>query len=90
MFQVHITVSGRVQGVLFRSNTKKQADNLKLTGWVRNLPNGGVEILAQGEKKKLEKLISWCRKGPFFAEVEKIDVNWQTPSEIFETFAIIY
>lgn len=88
--QVHLIVSGRVQGVLFRSNTKKQADYLKLTGWVKNTEGGEVEILAQGEKIDLEKLISWCEKGPLFAKVEKVEIDWQTSSEIFQTFEIVY
>lgn len=88
--QAHIIVSGRVQGVLFRSNAKKQADNFGLTGWVKNLPDGRVEILAQGGKDNLDKLISWSYQGPFFAKVEKVEVRWENPKEFFDTFEIVY
>ena len=71
--QVHILVSGMVQGVFFRYSTVSRARELRLTGWVRNLPDGRVEILAQGEKKKLEQLVSWARRGPSGARVSKIE-----------------
>lgn len=88
--QVHLIISGRVQGVLFRSNTKNQADKLEITGWVKNLPNGSVEITAQGKRETLDNLISWCKAGPLFAKVEKLKVKWQKPSDFFQTFEIIY
>jgi acylphosphatase len=59
----HINVHGRVQGVWFRAGTKEKADELGLLGWVKNRPEGTVEIHAEGEKPQLEKFIAWCRKG---------------------------
>ena len=88
--QAHILVSGRVQGVLFRSNTRKQAEKLGIAGWVRNTPDGRVEIIAQGSRESLEKLISWCQKGPLFAKVGKIQVEWEKLKESFSSFEIIY
>lgn len=88
--QVRILVSGRVQGVFFRSRTKDVADKLGVTGWVRNLPDGRVEVLAAGEKHLLDQLISWCKKGPIFAEVRKVKVDWQAPKEFFDNFETIY
>lgn len=88
--QAKIWVSGRVQGVFFRSQTKSQADKLDLTGWVRNLPNGYVEIVACGKEENLKKLIQWCKRGSTLAKVEKIEVNWEEPKEFFNGFEIIY
>jgi len=90
IWQVKILVSGRVQGVLFRSNTKRRADQLGIYGWVRNLPDGKVEIIAQGTTENLNQLISWCKKGPIFAKIEDVESIWQKPKEIFASFEIVY
>lgn len=74
---VHIKVQGRVQGVFFRANTQREAARLNLNGWVRNVPDGGVELEAWGNKAALEKLVAWCRRGPDAARVDKIDVSWR-------------
>lgn len=88
--QVNILVSGRVQGVFFRSQTKNQADRLGLTGWVKNLPDGKVEIVAQGKRENLEKLIAWSRKGPILAKVEKLEIKWKEPDNFFSSFEVIF
>ena len=75
MKTIRIIVSGRVQGVYFRQSTREQAIALQITGWVRNLADGTVEILATGDEKKLEQLILWCHTGPPRAVVNKIDVT---------------
>lgn len=90
IWQVKILIFGRVQGVFFRSNAKLQADKLGITGWIRNLPNGAVEITAQGSREDLEKLISWCRRGSLFAKIERVKINWIKPKEFFSSFGIIY
>ena len=59
-----------------------------LNGWVRNLPSGQVEVLAQGEKEKIEKLISWCKKGPPSAKVSDVKIEWQEVSKAFAHFEI--
>lgn len=66
---IHCFVSGRVQGVWFRANTKDQATRLGLSGWVRNLPDGRVEVMACGEKEQLRQLYQWLQKGPEKARV---------------------
>lgn len=76
---VHMIVRGRVQGVFYRANTEKVAQGLGLTGWVRNCPDGAVEIHAEGEKSRLEELIEWCRRGPALASVSGIDLDWVPP-----------
>jgi len=73
---LHARIFGIVQGVFFRSNTEDWARSLSLTGWVRNASDGSVEIVAEGEKSKLEKLLELCRKGPPGARVKKITIEW--------------
>jgi acylphosphatase len=73
---VHIVVHGSVQGVFFRASTQSQASEHSLTGWVRNLPDGTVEIHAEGEKESLDRFIEWCRQGPPAANVQRLDLDW--------------
>jgi acylphosphatase len=86
--RVHIMVKGLVQGVFFRANTRKVARSLALTGWVRNLPDGSVEILAEGSQKDVEDLVRWCHMGPSFARVDNVDINWAKPTGEFAVFEI--
>ena len=88
--RVHILVSGLVQGVFFRSETKVRAEEFGLFGWVRNLEDGRVEIVAEGEKEKLEKLISWAKKGPDSARVDNLEIDWQEYQGEFSQFDIRY
>ena len=81
---VHFLVSGRVQGVWYRNNTREQALKLQLTGWVRNLPDGRVEINVCGEEAKINQLEKWLWQGPSLAQVtavEKDKINWQDFSD---------
>ena len=66
----------------------EQAVGLGLTGWVRNLPDGRVEVLAQGPADRIQALIDWCYQGPPLARVERIDVDWQPRDESYPGFAI--
>jgi acylphosphatase len=79
-----------VQGVFFRYETKAMALKLGVNGWVRNLPNGQVEALVEGEKEKVEKLIEFCRRGPPGAHVTQVDVKWESPTGEFKSFVIKY
>jgi acylphosphatase len=88
--RAHIFVEGFVQGVFFRANTFERAKELQLTGWVRNLPDGRVEILVEGEKEKVEKLIEWAKIGPSLAKVENVQVEWEKYQGEFEDFEIRY
>ena len=74
--QVRIVVEGRVQGVFFRAATAREARGLGLTGWARNLPDGRVEILAEGARKNLEMLLAWAGQGPPAARVSDVAVEW--------------
>lgn len=79
MDRVRLIVHGRVQGVFFRANTQREAQRLGLSGWVRNLPDGSVEAVAEGERPILEELIAWCRRGPEHALVEEVELLWEEP-----------
>ena len=88
MRQVHLFISGQVQGVFFRTHTHKKALELKLTGWVRNLDDGRVETFAEGPEEKLQKFVEWCHKGPPAARVEDVEINWQEGEQQFKDFRI--
>jgi acylphosphatase len=71
--RVHVLISGKVQGVFFRSNTMDKAKALGLTGWVRNLADGRVEAVVEGKKENVEKMVQWFRKGPEYARVDGVE-----------------
>ena len=73
--RVRITVRGRVQGVGYRASTVYEASRLRLTGWVRNQPDGSVLLEAQGPSDKVAQLEAWCRRGPSLAKVTSCDVE---------------
>jgi acylphosphatase len=85
-----ILAFGRVQGVFYRASAKKVADKIGICGWVKNLPDGSVELLVEGEKEKVEKMIDWCKKGPFLAKVNRIEVDWQDYVGDLKNFQILY
>jgi acylphosphatase len=72
---VTIRIVGKVQGVFFRASTKKNADAMDISGFVRNEQDGSVYVEAEGEEENLERFIQWCRRGPAHAQVEKCDVT---------------
>jgi acylphosphatase len=74
--RVHVLVSGLVQGVAFRASTVEEARALGVRGWVRNLPDGRVEVEAEGERAALDALVQFCRRGPPAADVERAEVEW--------------
>ena len=76
---IHGLVHGRVQGVGFRFFVVRAARRLDLTGSVRNLPDGGVEVLAQGPEEALRRLVDALHHGPMFSQVERVDVKWGVP-----------
>jgi len=86
--RMHIFIKGRVQGVFFRENTRRQADSLGVSGWVKNLADGWVEITLEGEKEKVEKIIDWFKKGPALAKVENIIAKNEEFSGEFTGFEI--
>jgi len=88
--RAHVFVSGRVQGVFFRSETQYEANGRNVTGWVRNMPDGRVEAVFEGEKGDVEKLIEFCRRGPPGAKVTNVQVFWEDHTEEFKDFKIRY
>lgn len=86
--QVHILVNGRVQGVSFRYYTQRWAVSLGVKGWVRNLADGRVETLAEGDKRNLERLVEKIKVGPPSAYVENAEVDWRPYSGEFSDFRI--
>jgi acylphosphatase len=84
--RAHVLISGRVQGVFFRVRTTERALRLGVMGWVRNLPNGKVEAVFEGEEERVASLIEFCRHGPSYAVVKDVDVTWETPTGEFESF----
>lgn len=81
MIRAMVRVYGLVQGVFFRSHTAREARRLGLTGWVRNMEDGSVEAIFEGEEYSVERMISWCRRGPPAARVEKIEVKRENADE---------
>jgi len=88
--RAHVLIKGIVQGVFFRANTKRKADELGVNGWVKNTSDGNVEAVFEGEKENVEKLIEWARKGPKGARVDTINVEWSNYKGEFENFRIKY
>jgi acylphosphatase len=84
----HLIVTGRVQGVFFRLETRRAAERLGVKGWVRNLPDGAVEALLEGDRQAVEALIDWCRQGPPRARVDAVQVEPRAFEGRFKTFEI--
>lgn len=88
--RAHVWVYGKVQGVFFRYNTKLVAQQHDVKGWVRNLPDGSVEAIFEGEEGNVKKVIEWCRKGPPGAKVIEVQVRWEDYKGEYKEFEIIY
>ena len=86
--RAHLLVYGRVQGVSFRAYTHREATSLKLVGWVRNLPNGQVEIVAEGSADSVQQMIDWAHHGPSLARVEHVEIEHQEPTGEFTSFSV--
>jgi acylphosphatase len=86
--RAHIFISGRVQGVFFRMETRDEARKRSVTGWVRNTSGGRVEAIFEGEREDVEKMIEFCKSGPPGARVTKIDVQWKEYTGEFKSFKI--
>jgi acylphosphatase len=88
--RAHVFVSGRVQGVFFRSETRREAHRYNVTGWVRNLPDGRVEAIFEGEKENVERLVEFCRKGPSSAKVTQTEVIYENYTGEFRDFKLFW
>jgi acylphosphatase len=87
MKQVHLWISGNVQDVGFRASMRRRAKNNDVTGWVKNLGDGRVEAVLEGEEEDVTELMDWTRKGPSIANVENVELEEEEP-EYLETFEV--
>ena len=90
MVKAHVFITGRVQGVLFRSETRRKAKKHRVNGWVRNLPDGRVEAVFEGEENDVKTLVDFCRQGPLGAKVTNVEMAWEKYVGEFEGFEIRY
>lgn len=88
--RAHVFVSGRVQGIFFRYEARRLAVKFGVCGWVRNLFDGRVEAVFEGEKDNVKRLVEFCRRGPPGARVENVEVLWEDYKGEFEGFRIRY
>ncbi|MBS3055305.1 MAG: acylphosphatase [Candidatus Aenigmarchaeota archaeon] len=86
----HVLIKGSVQGVFFRMNVQELAKQIHISGWVKNLPDGNVEAVFEGEEKEVESIISFCRKGPIGSKVGDVVVKNENFTGEFKDFKIIY
>jgi acylphosphatase len=84
-----LRVTGLVQGVFFRQATAGEASRLGVGGAVRNLPDGSVEVVAEGPRAGVETLVAWCRRGPPSARVADVQVGWEAPTGAEGAFAVL-
>ncbi len=86
---LNIKVSGQVQGVFFRDSARQKAEELGIKGFTRNESDDSVYIEAEGEEKNLKKFLNWCRQGPAFAQVKKVESKFSSESKNFNEFMIL-
>ncbi|MAZ56346.1 acylphosphatase [bacterium] len=90
MHEIHCYISGLVQMVAYRAYAQDSATYLGIAGWVRNLPDGRVEVQAQGDREVLKEFIEYLNEGSLLSKVESIEVDWGTAGEIYSDFSIKY
>ncbi|MFN2166265.1 MAG: acylphosphatase [Anaerolineae bacterium] len=86
--RAHVFVSGRVQGVFFRDSTQRHANARGVRGWVRNLPDGRVEAVFEGDEQAVRHMVSWCKQGPPNAYVTDVGVDYEAPDGKFSSFSV--
>jgi acylphosphatase len=88
--RAHAIISGRVQGVFFRMETSRAAERYGVWGWVRNLPDGTVEAVFEGDEGQVAAVLEWCGQGPRAADVKSVDVTWGDYTGEYQRFDITY
>lgn len=86
--RARLRIRGRVQGVYYRASTREEALRLGVRGWVRNLADGGVEVLCEGPRAGVDALCAWCGRGPAGARVDVVEVAWEAGGEALVGFEI--
>jgi acylphosphatase len=86
--QMHVIITGIVQGVFFRAETKKTALENNVTGWVKNCEDGSVEAVIEGTKEDIDKVVQWCHQGPDAAFVGNVEIKEQSPLSNFDSFEV--
>lgn len=86
--RIQLVIRGQVQGVYFRASAQREARQLGLTGWVRNRPDGAVEIIAEGEEDQVKDLLNWSQRGPATARVDMVETRWRSYTGEFAEFKI--
>ncbi len=87
--RARLRVTGLVQGVFYRQSTAIEAARLGLSGSVRNLADGSVEVVAEGRRAEVEALVAWCRRGPPAARVEDVEAGWEAPTGVEGPFTLL-
>ena len=87
MKSYHLSIKGRVQRVFYRESAKREANRLGVTGWVKNKPDGSVELLACGTEDTVQKLVEWCKTGPPLAKVTEVTIT-EVELQSFTTFTV--
>ena len=88
--RARVIISGRVQGVFFRMETKRYADRLGIKGWVKNRRDGAVEAVIEGDENRIREMINWCKKGPPMSRVDDVQIFAEDYSGAFTSFDIAY
>ncbi|HUV55259.1 MAG TPA: acylphosphatase [Candidatus Krumholzibacteriaceae bacterium] len=88
MIRAHLLIRGRVQGVGYRANARRVANQLNLKGWIRNTPNGDVEAVVEGSEETVDRLIQWCHRGPTGAHVTEVRVEKEEATGVFLGFTV--
>ena len=87
---MHVWIEGNVQGVFFRANTRDKAVSLEITGWVKNLSDGRVEAVFEGEDEAIKEILEFCREAPFGAKVDDMEIKEEPYKGEFESFEVTY
>jgi acylphosphatase len=88
--RVHVIISGRVQGVWYRASTKQKAEELGVSGWVKNTGDGNVEAEFEGDESAVHAMIAWCRRGPPLAKVADVKIVSRSVGGTCQGFAILH
>lgn len=90
MIEMHATIMGKVQRVAYRTYVQESATELELVGYVKNLPDGGVEVVAQGFPETLKEFVEYLHEGSLTARVESVAVEWRSVRKTYDEFSVLH